>query len=249
VNEPVSEVLVARARGQGTLTSPLMWSVAAHVLVVAALMLAPTHRTSDAPRTVMTISLAGAPGPQTSGRTEIGGQAIPEAPPEPPKPRPLPPPPASAPKVAVPSPKAAPPRPAQSTKPVAAPPTAEAPREGSTRVDTGARGQGFGLSSGGGANRGVELDVANFCCPEYLERMILVVKRSWDQRQGTHGVTTMRFTILRDGTIQAVTVHMSSGFYALDNAAERALVLTQRLDPLPAQFPNPTLTIRMRFEY
>ena len=42
---------------------------------------------------------------------------------------------------------------------------------GTAKVETGAKGQGFGLSSGGGGgDGGVKLDVANFCCPEYLAR-------------------------------------------------------------------------------
>ena len=39
---------------------------------------------------------------------------------------------------------------------------------GSAVAETGARGQGFGLSTGGGAGSGSTLDVADFCCPDYL---------------------------------------------------------------------------------
>jgi protein TonB len=249
MNEPVSEVIAARARVPGTLASPIVWSVAAHAAVIAALVLAPSRRSNDAPRTVMTISLSGAPGPRTGGLTQIGGRAVPETPPEAPKPPPARPRPAPPPKPTAPALTPAAARPAQSTRSTPAPATSEPPRDGSTRVETGARGQGFGLASGGNGSRGVELDVANFCCPEYIEKMRLAVERSWDRNQGVRGVTTMKFTILRDGTIQAVSVDKSSGFYALDNAATRALVLTQRLPPLPDPFPNPTLTVHMRFEY
>jgi TonB family protein len=58
----------------------------------------------------------------------------------------------------------------------------------------------------------------------------------------------MQFTITRGGTIERVQVERPSGFLALDLAAQRALLLT-RLPELPAQFPNPTLTVHMRFEY
>jgi TonB family protein len=251
MNEPASEVIAARARVHGTLASPIAWSVAAHAAVIAALVVAPLRRSNDIPRTVMTISLSGASGPQTGGLTQIGGRAVTETPPAPPKPTPAPPRPAPPPKPAatLPASKPAPARPAQSARPIPASPTSESPRDGSTRVETGARGQGFGLSSGGNGSRGVELDVANFCCPEYIEKMRIAVERAWDRNQGVRGVTTMRFTILRDGTLQAVSVDKSSGFYALDNAATRALILTQRLPPLPDPFPNPTLTVHMRFEY
>jgi TonB family protein len=58
----------------------------------------------------------------------------------------------------------------------------------------------------------------------------------------------MKFTILRDGTIQAPQVERPSGFLALDNAAMRAVQLT-RLPPLPPDFDNSTLTVHVTFEY
>jgi TonB family protein len=63
------------------------------------------------------------------------------------------------------------------------------------------------------------------------------------------GSTKVKFTILKDGAIQAVMVERSSGLIALDNAANRAVMRTQRLPPLPSPFPNPTLTVHMIFEY
>ena len=54
----------------------------------------------------------------------------------------------------------------------------------------GARGQGFGLSAGGGSSAsGVQLDVANFCCPEYIEQMVTLIQRNWQQNQGVRGTT------------------------------------------------------------
>jgi TonB family protein len=107
---------------------------------------------------------------------------------------------------------------------------------------------GFGLSSAGGVGGPVQLDVANFCCPEYLAQLVSVIQRTWDQNQGVVGSTTVRFTIARDGTIQAAQVEMPSGFIALDNSALRAVQIS-RLAPLPAAFQNPTLTVHMRFDY
>ena len=34
-----------------------------------------------------------------------------------------------------------------------------------------------------------------------------------------------------------------------DSRAQRAMVLTPRLPPLPVQFTNPTLTVHLTFEY
>jgi hypothetical protein len=71
MNEPASDVIAARAHAGGTLTSPLVWSVAAHVAIVAAIWPAPYRRAVDTPRLVMTIT-SGAPGPRTGGLTGRG---------------------------------------------------------------------------------------------------------------------------------------------------------------------------------
>ena len=42
-------------------------------------------------------------------------------------------------------------------------------RPGATPIETGAKGMGFGLSSGGGGgDSSLKLDVKDFCCPEYI---------------------------------------------------------------------------------
>ena len=123
----------------------------------------------------------------------------------------------------------------------------EEPRPGSTRTETGARGTGFGLTTGGGAGTGVQLDVANFCCPEYIEQMVALVQQNWQRNQGVAGSVLMKFTITRRGSIEGVVVERPSGFVALDYAAQRALLLT-RLPELPPQYPNPTLGVHVTFD-
>jgi TonB family protein len=59
----------------------------------------------------------------------------------------------------------------------------------------------------------------------------------------------MKFTIRRDGVLEGIQIEKPSGFYVLDMTAQRAVVLTARLPPLPKQFPNPTLMVRLRFDY
>jgi periplasmic protein TonB len=252
--ENVTDIIVARSREPEGLKTMIVWSVAAHIGLAVLAVMWGGPRLDTAPRQVMMISLSGAPGPKTGGQTQIGGQAVqaPAAPQEPVKP--VPPPPApKAPAMSLPNPKS-PPRP----QPKQAPPeataknvsTGEAPREGTTKVDTRVRGQGFGLSSAGSNSPGssVTLDVSDFCCNEYIEQMVTMIRRSWDQNQGVVGSTTMQFTIQRNGTISSTQVERSSGFAVLDNSAMRALQLT-RLPPLPAAFDNPTLTVHLRFDY
>ncbi len=244
----VSDLIAARARHQATLASPLAWSVAAHVCILAVIYLAPARSTDQPQRVVMSISLGGAPGPRAGGMTQMGGRAVPPPPPQPVKPAPPAPPAPARPAATLPSPKpaAAPPRQTRQPAP-AAPPTTEPPREGSTRVETGARGQGFGLSTGGNGARGIELEVTNFCCPEYLEVLRAAIERAWDRNQGI-GVTTMRFRILRNGSIDMVSIFTSSGNQPHDAAAARAIARAQGIPALPAAFPEQSLMLRMRFE-
>ena len=69
MNEPASDVIAARARAQATLKPTLVWSLAGHVAILAAIWLAPARSSSDEPRLVMTVNLGGAPGPRAGGLT------------------------------------------------------------------------------------------------------------------------------------------------------------------------------------
>ena len=115
--------------------------------------------------------------------------------------------------------------------------------------DTGAKGAGFGLSSGGGQGTGAQLDVGNFCCPEYLVTMQQLIRRNWNEKQTSGGEVIVKFTIQRTGMISDIVLERSSGFAALDLESQRALSLTRQLPPLPAQFPDSTLTVHLSFQY
>jgi TonB family protein len=121
---------------------------------------------------------------------------------------------------------------------------------GSTVADTGVRGQGFGLSTGGGAGSGSSLDITgDFCCPDYLATMIVRIRAAWNQNQGAAGQTLVKYTIQRDGSIVNASVERASGTATLDLAALRAVMVTKTLPPLPDAFPNPTLTVHLNFQY
>lgn len=252
--ETVTDIIVARSREPQALKPMIVWSIAGHIALAIVAVLWGGPRAGDAPRPVMTISLSGAPGPKTGGQTQIGGQAVQAPPPEPQPPKPVEAPPAAKP----PAMTLPDPRPRPQPRPKQAPPdataknvnTGDVPTEGSTRVNTRVRGQGFGLSSAGSNSSAsaVTLDVSDFCCNEYIDQMVVAIRRNWDQNQGVVGSTTMQFTILRNGTIQAPHVERSSGFVVLDNAAMRALQLS-RLPALPSAFENPTLTVHLRFDF
>jgi TonB family protein len=237
-------------------------SVVVHTMFAAGLFLTPSRwltRPQEAPRSVMTISLGGGGGPRAGGLTAMGDRPVQvQTPPDEPKPREavrLPA--AKTPEMTIPLPNA---KPLRSTR---APVVRQAPddakgrtptrgaetRAGSTLAETGTRGQGFGLSSGGGPGVGSTLDVANFCCPDYIVLMVDRIRSQWAQNQGVAGLVIMRVTIQRDGTLTDISVERPTADPTLNLAAQRAVVLTRKLPPLPDAFPNPTLTVHLSFEY
>ncbi len=238
-------------------------SIVAHLLFVAAVIVVPggwLDARNAAPRTVMTISLGGGnEGPANGGMTAIGGRAVQEVrPPEEPKrPEPVRPPAAKAPEMTVPIPNKPPVKAAPPPKVAQAPDEArgrtptrgQEVRTGSAVAETGARGQGFGLSSGGGQGSGSRLDVADFCCPDYLVLMVQRIRSNWQSRAEVPGLAIVKFTIQRDGTITGAEVEKTSGFTALDIAALRAVLGTRQLPALPAGYPNPSLGVHLNFEY
>jgi protein TonB len=261
----VTDILRDRAATPAGLQRMVTVSLAVHATVIGILLLTPASligRRTNEPRSVMTISLSGAgEGPRNGGFTAAASRPVQvQSPPEEtPKREPERPPAAKAPEMVMPTakPVAKPPK----TPP---PPVKDAPDEARGRTPTrgaetskgqaiaftGARGQGFGgLSTGGGPGAGSTLDVADFCCPDYLATMIDRIRSVWQQNQGSSGECVIKFTIQRSGQIVESSVERSSGAALLDMAALRAIAGTKTLNPLPAAFPNPTLTVHLNFQY
>jgi TonB family protein len=255
----VTQIVSVRSRERDGLQSMLGASVIAHVGLIAIVFLAPASwfgvTVEREPENVMTISLGGAPGPRDGGLTMMGGRPIQQVLPVEAKRaiEPIRPPAAREPEMIEPK-KTAPKRvetkiPDEAKDPRGRTPTrGEEVQKGSTVADTGGRGQGFGLSRGGGGTGGY-LDIANFCCPEYLSILLDLILRNWDSKQQAAGTTIVKFTIHRDGKISDLLVEKSSGYPALDGLATRAVLLNRQLPPLPAAFTEPSLTIHLIFEY
>ena len=254
--DAVSQVLIGRADKSDGLNTMLSVSVIVHLALVGVFVFLPASwfgAEERGPETIMQISLGGPIGADTGGLTTLGGRTIQEAITETKKAiEPVRPPSAKAPEMVLPTkapPKKNPPPKVDAKDPKGAKPTkGKEIEKGSSIAETGARGQGFGLSAGGGGTGGVQLEVSNFCCPEYLATMSALIKANWDGRQGTSGLTRMRFVIQKDGRIAEISVIQSSGIQTLDFFAERALKLT-KLPPLPAAYPESALAIRLAFEY
>jgi protein TonB len=215
-------------------------------------LVAPSWRgTQGAPREVMRISLSGSPGPSTGGLTPIAARPVQQALETTPR-APVRPPAARAPEMTVPAPNvraSKTPAPSPTTTRGRTPTTGPEVQPGTAVTETGAKGAGFGLSSGGGQGTGAQLDVGNFCCPEYLVTMQQLIRRNWNEKQPAGGEVMVKFTIQRTGTITDITLERSSGYAALDLESQRALSLTRQLPPLPAQFPDATLTVHLSFQY
>ena len=250
--QSVSDVIAARATGADHLGATLVWSVAAHVVLVALVASMPAWRSQadETPATVMNISLGGAPGPTNGGMTPIAGRVVQAPEPEEPPQRAERPPAVAEPEMGLPTPRPERVEVERTSEEArgSTPTTGPEPQEGQAAVDTGARGQGFGLTTGGGGGTGAFVDVSNFCCPEYLELMVQLIQRNWNSNQQIAGRTQMVVTIQRDGRISFSEVERASGYLALDMAATRAVALTQ-LPPLPAQYPGAELTVHFVFEY
>jgi len=252
----VTDVLRDRMAEPGGLQRMVAVSVAAHVLAVAFILLAPgtwVGRNTEPPPPTMTISLGGGgEGPRNGGMTTMGGRPVQVERPveEAPKREAIRPPAAKEPDMTVPMRGAKPVKatPAQTVAQASDEARGRTPtkgpqtRAGNAVADTGVRGQGFGLSTGGGPGSGSSLDVADFCCPDYLILMIERIRSAWTQ-------DLVKFTVQRDGRLADPAVERSSGSSTLDLAALRAVAMTKTLPPLPGAFSNPTLTVHLNFQY
>ena len=106
-----------------------------------------------------------------------------------------------------------------------------------------------GLAQGGGGAGGVQLDVKNFCCPEYLCADGPEDRQNWNARQGAGGKPTIKFTIRRDRMLTNVELEKPSGQELLDLEARRAVIRTQQLPPLPREFTESSLTVHLTFDF
>jgi TonB family protein len=232
----------------------MRWSFVVHAIALVLVFVVPSSwwRGNKPEPIYMHVSLAGALGPETTGMTSIGGRTVEQVVPPTKRPDPVPvTPPKPAPAntntvVKPPEPKPDPVRPPTAGR--ATPSTGQQVQTGTARVETGARGNSTGLAQGGGQG-GVDAEIApNFCCPEYITMMKILLEREWNKMLPGRGTTIMLFTIQRDGSLTEVQVQTSSGDPNLDFEAKRALT-TVKLPSLPTAYTEKTLTVRLRFPY
>ena len=256
--DAVSEVIAERTHDADSLPRMVALSLAAHVALIAAVALAPNPFTAPREETrSMVISLGGAVGPD-QGRNPISAREVQQAVPETAK-RTDTPPAIAKPEMIEPI-KAAPtaakadvkPQPPKETPQLRgrAPSQGAEVTKGTAKVETNSSTQTpfGGLATGGGGGGAAYTDYADFCCPEYLATMQQIVQRNWQQRQGQDGTVQMKFVIQRDGTITGIEVERQAS-PLLTLAAQRALVTTKQLPPLPAAFTGERLTVHLIFQF
>jgi TonB family protein len=262
VREAASQILVERAIKSNGLRRTIGISTSVHFLVLLGLFFGPAswlngQMHDNNPDIVMSIRLGGPEGPGVGGETPLGGRPIQQILPlqELRRPQWIQPPSPTPPKMTLPAKTARRNEPETEISTVPDEARGNTPTrgpellEGSAMSDTGAEGIGVGLSGGGLGGSNTELSLADFCCPEYLATMIQLIRRQWDSNQQVPGLAIIRFTIQRGGMIKDVGVDKSSGYFALDTSAQRAILLTPQLPPLPSAFTQSSLTVRLTFEY
>jgi TonB family protein len=262
MHEAVSDILLERARESDRAGQMVLISCLAHTVLIAALVVMPASwRTSSKSSDVtpMTITLSSGGGPDTGGRTPISTNTVQEVAAAN-KPAPVAPPVSKPPEMVAPEPttKPLPRTPPKTEKPVdkstaRKPVTGPQTRTGDARVDTGAPPVPFGgLTRAAGASSAgaaVMTDYANFCCPEYLNQMVDLIRRNWNQNQGAAGQVQVKFTIKRDGTITDIELEKPSNISLLDLESQRALAKARTMPPLPREFTENSLTVHLIFDY
>ena len=259
--QSIAEVVRRRTAGGDGLGRTCALSLTGHAVFMAAIVLFPsafvasveTEATAD----VMTISLGGPAGPSTGGLAALAARPVQEVLPleEANRPQWIQPPTPAPPEMILPIedagrrveedvPAESAPEESRGRTPTRGPEL----REGNALADTGSDGGGVGLSAGG-LGSGGELELLNFCCPEYISIMTDRIRNRWDSRQRIAGAVTIKFTIQRDGRITDVERATTSGYFALDQSAERAVRYTAQLPRLPSAFDRDRLTVYLDFKY
>lgn len=255
----ITDVIAARAKDEGGLGRRFAYSLATHIVVLVAFILISSNFLAgkQAKPNVIEVSIAGTVGPRTTGVAPISSRRVDQQVPEPKRPEPvLPAPPPRPDTMPTPS-KAVPPKapekaPEKAATPAPVPPakapsTGERVQPGTAAVETGATSLSQGLTQGGGGGTGGVVDLNTFD-PVWVQAMTDAIKKQWNNLQPETGWTEVLFTVTRDGTVIHREVPSSSGSFFLNQEAQRA-VGKALIPPLPRDFKEPTLRVRLRFNY
>ncbi|GEM_PF-537059 len=135
------------------------------------------------------------------------------------------------------------PKPKTETKAKTKPAPKTQPKAAASKGDGGAvRRQGLGARIEGAEALGYSY---------YLNVILARISENWFNPYAGSGrtlSTTVMFIIERDGTVRDVKLEKNSGDAAYDASCERALLVTDKLPPLPPEFTGPRLKLHLEFE-
>lgn len=254
----ITDVIAARTHDDGGLGRLFSYSLAVHVGVGVVLILVSAYWPGDraAKTNVIEVSLGGSLGARTTGVAPISSRRVDEAVPPPPRPetvKPSAPPKADTmptPTQAV-TPKVPEKVPEKAATPTPAPPrppaTGQQVQAGTAAVETGATGISGGLTQAGGGGTGGVVDLNTFD-PVWTQQMRDAITKVWENLQPETGWSEVLFIVARDGRVIDNNVVASSGSFMLNQAARRAVGMAL-LPPLPRDYKDSTLRVRLRFNY
>jgi colicin import membrane protein len=106
-------------------------------------------------------------------------------------------------------------------------------------------------SVGGGMRGQVAVDESNFEFAYYLQQVRTMIARNWSPASGSPPGTHVEiyFRVSRDGSLTSPRVEVSSGNDYFDQSAVRAVIVTGHLPPLPLGYSGGDLGIHFGFEY
>ena len=254
----ITDVIAARTHDDGGLGRLFSYSLATHlgIFLIFILMSVYWPSAKDVKANVIEVSLGGSTGARTTGVAPISARRTEQAVPDPPRPEPTKPaPPPKPDTMPTPSRGATPPEkiPEKAPTPAPTPPTTAPPvtgrqvQAGTAAVETGATGMGQGLTQAGGGGTGGVVDLNTFD-PVWTGQMAEAIKKTWNNLQPETGWSEVLFIVAKDGTVIDRQIVGSSGSFLLDQEAKRAVGMA-RLPPLPRDFREPNLRVRLRFNY
>jgi len=127
--------------------------------------------------------------------------------------------------------------------------SAAAPAKGQAKTETGKGGGKFGRP---GLGLGARIEGAEALGYSYYLNVVLTrISDNWlnPYAGGSRVLTaTVVFVIERDGMVKEVKVEKKSGDAGYDASCERALLVLDKLPPLPPEFTGPRLKLHLEFE-
>ena len=250
--DAVGEILAQRSGATPEWKAGAVGTILLHAAVAAALLIAsrlPTRRRFISPQAVAVrlVPLASVRGTRAEAEQPVSRPVIekPQDVPEP-SPKAMPLPEKEKPKAKKEPPPLHPAKTSPQAKTKASGGAVDLPQPGES-----AEGSPTGVA-GAGSTFGTSLsafDSADFNYSYYVSRMLATIGANWFKpTDQSVSPPVLFFRIARDGSISDVQIERSSGLPFVDRAAQRAVMVSSPLPPLPADFHESSLGVHLKFQ-